>query len=197
MENEAITLVSYHKSTPTQSSLQFAHHHGGLFSGRSCKEHRRSRPMPWCTTIVTFSWRPLEHWKGPFHLPCLAARKALYANRSSVRNKLSVRPSGICIPNHLGREANRNLHSNSSAWGIRWMAMILLVGTNHFGRTWKTTGVNGETYSPGWKKCWFLVATILKDSTLSHGGRYMHFPVQARKLSELPCTCVNSTKMEL
>ena len=137
-------------------------------------------------TVCGISCHSLEHREGPFHIPCLSARKVLYANRSSVCNKLGVWPPGICIPSHPGREANP--HSNSSSWGRRWMATIPLVGMNHFRRTWNTTGVNGETYSPSWKKYWFLVATMLKDLTLSHGGRYMHFPVQARKPSE-PYLC--------
>ena len=101
-------------------------------------------------TVCGISCDSLEHQEGPFHIPCLSARKVLYANRSSVCNKLGVRPSGICIPSHPGREANP--HSNSSSWGRRWMATIPLVGMNHFWRTWNTTGVNGETYSPSWKK---------------------------------------------
>ena len=133
-------------------------------------------------TVCGISCHSLEHREGPFHIPCVSARKVLYANRSSVCNKLGVRPSGICIPSHPGREANP--HSNSSSWGRRWMATVPLVGMNHFWRTWNTTGVSGETYSPSWKKYWFLVATILKDLTLSQGGRYMHFPMQARKPSE-------------
>jgi len=134
-------------------------------------------------TVCGISCLSLEHREGPFHIPCLSARKVLYANRSSVSNKLGVRPSGICVPSHPGREANP--HSNSSSWGRRWTATIPLVGMNHFRRTCNTTGVNGETYSPSWKKYWFLAATILKDL---NGGRYMHFPVQARKPSE-PYLC--------
>ena len=95
-----------------------------------------------CTTIATLSWGSVEHREGRFHLPCLAARKALHTERSSVCNKLGARPSWICIPSHPGRETRHHGGEGErqrSSWTI------------HFRRRRNTSGVDGETYSPSWK----------------------------------------------
>ena len=110
-ENEAITLIRNAQAMLATANL---HLHKVVSnsvlimeaSRRLCQEHQRSTPTPRFTTITTLSWGPLEHQEGPFHLPCLAARKALRTERSSVCNKLSVWPSGIRIPSHPGKETN-------------------------------------------------------------------------------------------
>ena len=110
-ENEAITLIRNAQAMLATANL---HLHKVVSnsvlimeaSRRLCQEHQRSTPTPRFTTITTLSWGPLEHQEGPFHLPRLAARKALHTERSSVCNKLSVRPSGIRIPSHRGKETN-------------------------------------------------------------------------------------------
>jgi len=78
-----------------------------------------------CTTILTLSLGSVEHREGPFHLPCVAARKALHTEWSSVCNKLGARPSWICIPSHPGRETNTTAIRHHGGEGERqrssWM----------------------------------------------------------------------------
>ena len=82
-ENEAITLIRNAQAMLATANL---HLHKVVSnsvlimeaSRRLCQEHQRSTPTPRFTTITTLSWGPL----GPFHLPCLAARKALCTQNS-------------------------------------------------------------------------------------------------------------------
>ena len=93
-DNEAITLIRNPQAMSATANLRLhkvVSNSERLSSGRLRQEHQRFRPTPRCTTIATLSWGSVEHREGPFHLPCLAARKALHTERSSVSNKLGAR----------------------------------------------------------------------------------------------------------